>query len=276
MIKKEQLHDLYVEKSKKYKKDLYSLNIHSEKIKCNFDKCNNLAFYGEKYGIKERCIKHKEDMIHHLMVCFCGEGKSSYNIPKNPPMYCKLCKGSFMIRTNAIKKCIGQGGLCPQQSNRKYGVYCAFCFRHQHPNSPIIPIKRIENIIFDFVSSNFDGFIHDKPFIIGLCDCSIRRRIDMRKLINNTLLCIEVDENSHLSYSKVDEENRYNDIYMSFCGKFIFIRLNVGKYTDKNGNKCDFSLEKCLTVLKQEIQTQICRIDADKNHELLEIIHLFY
>ena len=58
------------------------------------------------------------------------------------------------------------------------------------------------------------------------CDCAIRRRIDHRKLIGNTLLAIETDENQHKSYSKSDEEARYNDLFMAFGGKFVFIRFN--------------------------------------------------
>ena len=58
---------------------------------------------------------------------------------------------------------------------------------------------------------HFEGFSHDKALFTGGCDCSIRRRIDHRILIDNTLLCVETDENQHLSYDKSDEINRYDD-----------------------------------------------------------------
>jgi len=53
--------------------------------------------------------------------------------------------------------------------------------------------------------------------------------------IGNTLLCIETDENQHMSYDPQDEINRYNDLMMVHSGKWIFIRFNPDKYTDKSG-----------------------------------------
>ena len=49
------------------------------------------------------------------------------------------------------------------------------------------------------IFSKYDGFKNDKPFYVDLeggC-CASKRRIDLRKLIGNTMLCIEVDENQH-------------------------------------------------------------------------------
>ena len=43
----------------------------------------------------------------------------------------------------------------------------------------------------------YEGFKHDKSFDVDLeggC-CATKRRVDIRKLIGNTMLCIEVDEN---------------------------------------------------------------------------------
>ena len=82
--------------------------------------------------------------------------------------------------------------------------------------------------ILDTLSENNTGFIHDKEMDTINCDCSHRRRIDFRLLINNTLLCIEVDEKQHSSY--MTDEIRYNDLYMTFSGKFIFIRFNPDNY----------------------------------------------
>ena len=64
--------------------------------------------------------------------------------------------------------------------------------------------------------------------------CATKRRIDLRKIINNTLLCIEVDEEQHKSYVKHDESNRYNDLFMDISGKYIFIRYNPDKFADKD------------------------------------------
>ena len=48
----------------------------------------------------------------------------------------------------------------------------------------------------------------------------------LRKQINDTLLCVETDEHAHAGYDKRDEEIRYDDLYMVYSGKWIFIRFN--------------------------------------------------
>ena len=83
--------------------------------------------------------------------------------------------------------------------------------------------------------SKFEGFKHEKPFYVDLeggC-CSTKRRIDLRKLVNNTMLCIEIDENQHKYYIKQDDQDRYNDLFMDFSGKYILIRYNPDKFIDK-------------------------------------------
>ena len=96
----------------------------------------------------------------------------------------------------------------------------------------------------------------------------MRRRIDHRKLIGNTLLCTETDENAHKGYDAKDEEIRYDDLYMCHSGKWVFIRFNPdGKGVD---------MEDKLTRLVEEIRKQIKRIENEENTELLEIVKLFY
>jgi hypothetical protein len=84
--------------------------------------------------------------------------------------------------------------------------------------------KTKEIDVRDFINATYEGFQHDKPLYTPDCDCTIRRRIDHRKLINNTILCIETDENQHKYYSKQDEGDRYNDAYMGFAAKWIWIK----------------------------------------------------
>jgi hypothetical protein len=114
------------------------------------------------------------------------------------------------------------------------------------------------------------------PLWTGNCDCSHRRRIDHRKLIGNTLLCVETDENQHKRYNVTDEEIRYDDLYLIHSGKFIFIRFNPDKYTNSNGKLMDTLLKKRMPDLQAEVNKQIKRIVDDENDGLLEIIHLFY
>jgi hypothetical protein len=95
----------------------------------------------------------------------------------------------------------------------------------------------------------------------------MRRRIDHRKLIDSTLLCIETDEFAHKGYDPKDEELRYDDLFMVHSGKWIFIRFNP----DGKGDMADK-----LSRLIEEIHFQIMRIQHSENTELLEVIKLFY
>lgn len=118
------------------------------------------------------------------------------------------------------------------------------------------------------INEQFEGFIHDRPLYTGHCDCTMRRRIDHRKLIGSTLLCVETDEFAHRGYDLKDEEIRYDDLYMVHSGKWIFIRFNPdGKGVD---------MEDKLTRLMDEIQIQMERIENEENTELVDIIKLFY
>ena len=93
---------------------------------------------------------------------------------------------------------------------------------------------------------------------------------------NNTLLCIETDENQHKSYNVKDEQDRYNDLLSTFTCKYIFIRFNPNSYTNKNGKICNPSISTRLLILKQEIDKQITRIENDQNINLLEIKYLYF
>jgi len=138
-----------------------------------------------------------------------------------------------------------------------------------------------KSLKFDYLLiKNFDGFIHDKMLQTNHCDCTIRRRPDHRKLINGTMLCIETDENQHKSYNKMNEETRYNDLYMAYSGKWIYIRFNPDSYTtiNKLGNKIkrNSQIYHRLKYLEKEIVKQIKRIEDEENKELVERVYLYY
>ena len=52
--------------------------------------------------------------------------------------------------------------------------------------------------------------------------------------INNTMLCIEINENQHKRDMKCHENIRYDNLFMDFNGKYIFIRYNPDKFIDEN------------------------------------------
>jgi hypothetical protein len=242
-------------------------------------KCNRVQPSFNYPGlIPEYCMKCKlEGMIivqkRHCVVC--NVNQASFNYKGLKANYCSTCKDSNMI--NISDKC--KNGDCENSGNIKYRYHCTFCFQHLFPNDPLtknIRLKTKEVIVKLFINEHFNYFIHDHPLWTGNCDCSHRRRIDHRVLIENTLLCIETDENQHKRYNSVDEEIRYNDLFMIHGGKFIFIRLNPDKYIDQNGNSKNPPIEYRLNILKQEIERHIERIKNNENEELLEINYLFY
>ena len=105
----------------------------------------------------------------------------------------------------------------------------------------------------------------------------MRRRIDHRKLIDGTLLAIETDENQHKSYDEMDDEMRYDDLFMgSHSGKWIYIRFNPDKFKNSRGRRSNPSLETRLETLKKEINKQTERIAKGENTELIERIYLYY
>jgi len=108
------------------------------------------------------------------------------------------------------------------------------------------------------------------------CDCTVRRRIDHRKLIGNTLLVVETDENQHKSYNAMDEETRYDDLFMAFSGKWVYLRFNPDKYKDRHGKGKNPEIATRLIVLKAEIEKQIARIERDENIDPVERVYLYY
>jgi hypothetical protein len=214
-------------------------------LKCQNELCKKIPNYnykGEKNAIF--CFEHKEENmvdVHHAM-----------------------CKADN----------------CQTRGNKNYKGYCVNCFQHLFPYDPLtfqIRSKTKEIAVRDFINSRFEGFQHDKPLWYNetACDCTTKRRVDHRKLINDTLLCIETDENQHKYYSKEDEIARYNDLFMAYGGKFIFIRFNPDKYVEDGKTKNPMLVNR-LPVLESEINKQIKRIEMSENTELLEVIELYY
>lgn len=238
----------------------------------------------EKIGLY--CNQHKKEKMINVIDKRCSEQNCKIINPKfnykneKVGIYCNQHKKEKMI--NVIDKkcpnCIDW--IDSQRANKKYKNYCTRCFQQLFPNDPLtfqIRCKTKEIATRDYINANFDGFVHDKPLFIEKCNCVQRRRIDHRKLIGNTLLCIETDEFKHNHYDPKDEEDRYHDIYVgAHSGKLIFIRFNPDSYKDKNNKRKNPSIAIRLLRLEKEIEKHIKRIENGENKELLEIIKLYY
>jgi predicted nucleic acid-binding Zn ribbon protein len=250
--------------------------------KCEHEGCNTRPTYNYECETKTiYCLSHKLDDMVNIRSKRCEhEGcnkQPTYNYEGQiTAKYCVTHKFNEMIDIKH-KRCKANFCLGTRASD-KYKGYCSPCFQHLFPNDPLsfqIRSKTKEIAVRDYINSIFEGFQHDTSLWTRNCDCTHRRRIDHRKLIGNTLLCIETDENQHRSYDKVDEEIRYDDLYMLHGGKFIYIRFNPDKF-NKNGKSCNPMLYTRLPILREEIERQINRIENEQNTELLEIIKLFY
>ncbi len=229
------------------------------------------------------CIKcKKEDMIDlkHFK-CSCGTRPNFGLSNDKVPTCCVKCKTEEMVNiVDARCKATDNNGekYCNTRGNPKYDNYCTHCFANLFPLDPRTPNirkKTKEIAVRNFINANFDGFCHDEPLWLDGCDCTHRRRIDHRKLINGTLLSTGTDEYQHKGYDKYDEMIRYDDLYMIHSGKFIYIRFNPDPYRE-NGILKDPPMEERLEALKKEIEKQIKRIENDENDELMEIIYMYY
>ena len=154
-------------------------------------------------------------------------------------------------------------------SKKKYDGYCTHCFKNLFPHNERtskIRAKTKEELVRDTINKNFEGFEHDKPITWGGCDCTMRRRIDHRKLINSTMLAIETDEHQHRSYDAEDEENRYDDVFVgAYSGKWIFIRFNPDAYTDSKGKKRKGMFDSIGRQHGNEVKRRKELIDEIKN-----------
>ncbi len=242
--------------------------------RCIESGCNKLSQgktdFCKKHGGGKRCIENGCKNS--------AQGKTDFCISHGGGKICKEegCKtsarGEFCAKHGGGKRCPNCIDWIDSRSGwSKYDGYCATCFKIVFPEderSKIVYRHTKEIRVRNEINSYFDGFIHDKPLYTGNCDCTHRRRIDHRKLIGNTILAIETDEFGHSSYDPLDEEIRYDDLYMIHSGKWIFIRFNP------DGGNVD--LEDKLEDLIREIEEQIRRIENEENEGLFEIVKLYY
>jgi hypothetical protein len=209
--------------------------------------------------------------------CFCGKGRPTFNYEGMKAEFCGNCKKPDM--SDVIHKKCNQEH-CDTLANPKYEGYCAYCFGHlfpYHPLSAEIRTKSKEIITTNYIKEQLPAyeFRYDKQLEIGGCDCSNRRRPDAYKLINETILCVEVDEFQHKNYNKEDEDARINDLYMAHSGKWVYIRFNPDNYK-KNNETIKTSINTRLPNLLKEILKQIKRIENGENIEPVEQIQLYF
>ena len=196
-------------------------------------------------------------------------------------MICLDCGGSQICKHKKKKVFCGECGgsqLClyckdwpdGRKGNKEYDGYCATCFKFLFPADPRTKAYGFKEAQTKaFIDKHFQEFRHNKYIETAHpCDCTKRRRIDHRRCIGNTLICVETDERAHAGYSVQDERDRYHDAIMDWGGKLVFIRFNP----DGKG----FSMYEKHARLAAEINEQVRRVEAEENTELCERVSLFY
>lgn len=236
--------------------------------------------YGLPGGTNTHCKDCKtEDLIDvkNRKCIICKNKQATYgDSSTNILSHCKLCKPNNYID---LKHALCKNSHCITRAGEKYRGYCAWCFQHIFPDDPIaheIKKKTYEMTVVTEVLAYDSSYKHDTALFIGGCDCSIRRRIDLWKMINNTILAIEIDEYQHSNYDKEDERIRYDDLFMGFSGKWIFIRFNPNNFRDSNGKIKKVPMKNRLNMLLNTIKYQEKRIENEENNELIEIHKLFF
>jgi hypothetical protein len=174
---------------------------------------------------------------------------------------------------------------CNTRGNPRYDFYCTHCFVNLFKDDPrVAEIRRKskENAWVNAIMLEHPDldWIWDKPFYIdfsGGC-CDTKRRIDLRVLVTIPtgifMLCIEIDENQHRSYATTDEVIRYNDLFMDFSGRYVFIRINPDAFM-QNGVKMDPPMKDRIDIVKKTISDRLT-YGLKENNSLVEIEHMFF
>ncbi len=244
--------------------------------RCVEDGCKNSAIgktdFCISHGGGKRCVEYGCYKSAQGKTDFCSKHGGGKRCKKQECDKIARGKTDFCVSHGGGKRCTNCIDWIDSRCGwSKYDGYCATCFKVIFPDderSKVVYRHTKEIRVRNEINAHFEGFIHDKPLYTGNCDCTHRRRIDHRKLIGNTILAIETDEFAHNGYDPLDEEIRYDDLYMIHSGKWIFIRFNP------DGGRVD--LEDKLEVLIREIKEQIRRIENEENEGLLDIVKLYY
>ena len=241
-------------KKKAREKAFYSAN--TDKIKAR-----NKAFYAANIDV----MKAQKKVCRAAKADDCKEYHNTYRA-KNAD-HIKAYIKTYIRR---VKGCV----VCKdwpdwRQGRQHYDNLCYRCFCEKYPGHEKVRTKvRVELQVRAFINSHFSDFVHDRPLHTAHCDCPHRRRIDHRRVVGNTLLCIETDEHAHRGYDKDDEQARYHDVFVAWSGKLCFVRMNP----DGKGPPIEERLER----LHAEILRHIGRLERGENASYLEVHHLYY
>jgi hypothetical protein len=176
-------------------------------------------------------------------------------------------------------------------------MFCTHCFANLFPNDPRTAEIRTKSKEIKWINAIIQrvptlDWIWDKPLYVdfsGGC-CASKRRIDLRALVEHPhrglfWLCVEIDEHQHRGYEDGYEIVRYNDLFVDFSGKYVFLRINPDPFRsqERGGERIDPPFEDRLAIVEREIQDILMEDhgaaygeSGDGEEDLVEVRHLFY
>jgi len=194
---------------------------------------------------------------------------------------CKDCGGSSICRGHRE-----HSSGCETLGNRQYDGYCTECFRKLFPGDPRsagIRRKTKETLWVSSIVSELpeQSWTWDKPLYVdfeGGC-CATKRRVDLRVLVEHAeaglfWLCVEIDEGQHRAYPPGYEDARYNDLFVDFSGRYVFVRVNPDSFLDAGGRRVDPDFAARLTAVVGMLHRFLQ--EGPRSAELVEVHHCFY
>jgi len=181
------------------------INVVSKLCLCGKQPSFNLP--GETVGIccKECKTSYMIDVVSKR--CPCGK-QPSFNLPgETMGICCLMCKTPEMVNV-VDKRCPGYNGVkCPVGYLLNNG--CEYCLSCDPDNSRRDKFKKYENAFFKHIQGKID--IKRREFIVKYDPLETTKkwaRLDGIVFGDGIIVCLEVDENGHESYS-CDESRMY-------------------------------------------------------------------
>ena len=98
-------------------------------------------------------------------------------------------------------------------------------------------------------------------------------------MVGSILFGIEIDERQHKDRESNYEFERYNDLYMGYSGRHVFIRISpFGSYTTKDGSRRNPEFEERFEVAKEVISNKLEELCSEVtcSDSLLDVTTLFF
>ena len=174
--------------------------------------------------------------------------------------------------------------------------FCGRCYVRKFPGSHLsLNVRNQREYAYvthlmnqHFMKQEEYHWVHDQRMMVrydtGGC-CDTERRIDLWAVIGHTVVAIEIDEGQHKRYGDIERHEfvRYNDLFVCFGSRFIFVRINPDRYKNALGKKVPIrsiaeGLRKRRDKVDEVVQQAIAKAktDIDPEEPMVIVWHLFF